>query len=93
LAGILSPVNMAHMCVAEALSNLVFVKISELADIKCSGNWMWPAKLPGEGYKMYEACLALSKVLRELRIGIDGEKLTHDRLCANRGGNAGVAEM
>ncbi|KAL7738776.1 hypothetical protein ACLKA6_001175 [Drosophila palustris] len=74
IMGILSPVNMAHMCVAEALSNLVFVKISELADIKCSGNWMWPAKLPGEGYKMYEACLALSKVMRELRIGIDGGK-------------------
>ncbi|KAH8403545.1 hypothetical protein KR215_009748 [Drosophila sulfurigaster] len=74
IIGIVSPVNMAHMCVAEALSNLVFVKITELADIKCSGNWMWAAKLPGEGYKMYEACLALSQVLRELRIGIDGGK-------------------
>lgn len=62
------------MCVAEALSNLVFVKISDLADIKCSGNWMWAAKLPGEGYKMYEACLALSTLLQEMRVGIDGGK-------------------
>ncbi|KAH8404357.1 hypothetical protein KR222_004912 [Zaprionus bogoriensis] len=74
LKGILSPINMAHMCVAEALSNLVFVKISELADIKCSGNWMWAAKLPGEGFKLYEACYALSQVLQELHIGIDGGK-------------------
>ncbi|KAH8375088.1 hypothetical protein KR093_003699 [Drosophila rubida] len=74
IIGIVSPVNMAQMCVAEALSNLVFVKITELADIKCSGNWMWAAKLPGEGYKMYEACLALTQVLRELQIGIDGGK-------------------
>ncbi|KAH8281203.1 hypothetical protein KR044_001905 [Drosophila immigrans] len=74
IIGIVSPVNMAHMCVAEALSNLVFVKISELADIKCSGNWMWAAKLTGEGFKMYEACRALSHVLRELRIGVDGGK-------------------
>ncbi|XP_030241887.1 phosphoribosylformylglycinamidine synthase isoform X2 [Drosophila navojoa] len=74
IMGLLSPVNMAHMCVAEALSNLVFVKISDLADIKCSGNWMWAAKLPGEGYKMYEACLALSTLLQELRVGIDGGK-------------------
>lgn len=74
IAGLLSPVNMAHMCVAEALSNLVFVKISDIADIKCSGNWMWAAKLPGEGYKMYEACLSLSNFLQQLRIGIDGGK-------------------
>ncbi|ALC38170.1 ade2 [Drosophila busckii] len=74
IKGLLSPVAMAHMCVAEALSNLVFVKISALADIKCSGNWMWAAKLPGEGYKMYEACQALSDLLLKLRIGIDGGK-------------------
>ncbi|EDW63604.1 phosphoribosylformylglycinamidine synthase [Drosophila virilis] len=74
IMGLISPQNMAHMCVAEALSNLVFVKITEMADIKCSGNWMWAAKLSGEGYKMYQACLALSKVLQELRIGIDGGK-------------------
>lgn len=72
--GILSPVNMAHMCVAEAVSNLVFVKISDIGDIKCSGNWMWAAKLEGEGYKLYEACAAVSRVLSELRIGIDGGK-------------------
>lgn len=37
------------MTVAEALSNLVFAAITDLRDVKCSGNWMWAAKLPGEG--------------------------------------------
>lgn len=36
------------MTVAEALTNLAFVCISELRDVKCSGNWMWAAKLSGE---------------------------------------------
>ncbi|KAH8240983.1 hypothetical protein KR026_009751 [Drosophila bipectinata] len=74
LKGLLDPAAMARMCVAEAISNLVFVKISELADVKCSGNWMWAAKLPGEGAKMYDACKELCSVLEELHIAIDGGK-------------------
>lgn len=38
------------MTMAEALSNLVFAAITDLRDVKCSGNWMWAAKLPGEGF-------------------------------------------
>lgn len=64
----------ARMSVAEAISNLAFVKISELADVKCSGNWMWAAKLPGEGAKMYEACKAMCKIMSDLSIAIDGGK-------------------
>lgn len=41
------------MTVAEALSNLVFAAITDLRDVKCSGNWMWAAKLPGEGSTKY----------------------------------------
>ncbi|XP_020810796.1 phosphoribosylformylglycinamidine synthase [Drosophila serrata] len=74
LKGLLDPAAMARMCVAEALSNLVFVKISELADVKCSGNWMWAAKLPGEGAKMFDACKELCQILEELHIAIDGGK-------------------
>lgn len=62
------------MSAAEALTNLVFVKISDIADIKCSANWMWAAKLEGEGSKLYDACSAVCQVLKELRIGIDGGK-------------------
>lgn len=41
IKGLLSAKAGARMSVAEAISNLVFVGISELADVKCSGNWMW----------------------------------------------------
>lgn len=72
--GLLNAESMARMCVAEALSNLVFVKISELADVKCSGNWMWAAKLPGEGAKLFDACTEMCKIMKELHIAVDGGK-------------------
>ena len=64
----------ARMSVAEAISNLVFVKISALADVKCSGNWMWAAKLAGEGAKMYDACEDMCQLMNELNIAVDGGK-------------------
>lgn len=36
---------MAGMTVGEALTNLVWANITGLGDVKCSGNWMWAAKL------------------------------------------------
>lgn len=64
----------ARMSVAEAISNLAFVKVTELADVKCSGNWMWAAKLSGEGAKMYEACRAMCDIMSQLNIAVDGGK-------------------
>jgi phosphoribosylformylglycinamidine synthase len=64
----------ARMSVAEALSNLVFVGISELSDVKCSGNWMWAAKLPGEGARMVDACKAMCRIMSEVGIAVDGGK-------------------
>lgn len=72
--GLISAEAGARMSVAEAISNLAFVKISELADVKCSGNWMWAAKLPGEGAKMFEACEAMCDIMSELNIAVDGGK-------------------
>ncbi|XP_055709547.1 phosphoribosylformylglycinamidine synthase [Phlebotomus papatasi] len=74
IKGLISPEAGARMSVAEALSNLVFVGISALADVKCSGNWMWAAKLPGEGLKLYEACQAMCSFMKELNIAVDGGK-------------------
>ncbi|XP_054745136.1 phosphoribosylformylglycinamidine synthase [Anastrepha obliqua] len=74
IKGILSASAMARMCVAEALSNLVFVKITELADVKCSGNWMWAAKLSGEGARLYDACKEMCQIMQELHIAVDGGK-------------------
>lgn len=74
IKGLLNAEAGARMSIAEALSNLVFVKISALADVKCSGNWMWAAKLPGEGAKMFDACTAMCKMMQELNIAVDGGK-------------------
>lgn len=43
-------------------------------DVKCSGNWMWAAKLPGEGACLWDACKALCEVLGQLGVAIDGGK-------------------
>ncbi|UCH44063.1 MAG: phosphoribosylformylglycinamidine synthase, partial [Nitrospiraceae bacterium] len=71
---LLNPAAMARLSVGEALTNMVWAKISALEDIKCSGNWMWAAKLPGEGARLYDAAVALSEVLTKLGIAIDGGK-------------------
>ncbi|KYN43813.1 Phosphoribosylformylglycinamidine synthase [Trachymyrmex septentrionalis] len=74
IKGLVNDAAGARMTVAEALSNLVFAQISVLQDVKCSGNWMWPAKLPGEGSALYKACSAMCSVMKELGIAIDGGK-------------------
>eukprot|EP00435_Cladocopium_sp_Y103_P002519 s915_g1.t1 len=69
-----SCISMARLAVAEALTNLAWIRIPTLDSIKASGNWMWAAKLPGEGPKMYDIAEALSNIMVELGIAIDGGK-------------------
>ncbi|MDP3048468.1 MAG: phosphoribosylformylglycinamidine synthase [Thermodesulfovibrionales bacterium] len=71
---LINPPAMARLSVGEALTNIVWAKISKLEDIKCSGNWMWAAKLPGEGARLYDAAVALRDIMLELGIAIDGGK-------------------
>ena len=72
--GLLDPGAMARMSVGEALTNLLWAQVSALEDVKCSGNWMWAAKLPGEGAALYDAARSLVEVMLELGIAIDGGK-------------------
>ncbi len=74
IKGLLDPVSMARMTVGEALTNLVWARVSALEDVKCSGNWMWAAKLPGEGAALHDAAAAMSQVMEELGIAVDGGK-------------------
>ncbi len=74
IKGLMSPQAMARMSVGEALTNILWAKVSSLEDIKCSGNWMWAAKLPGEGARLYDAAVALRDIMIELGIAIDGGK-------------------
>ena len=74
IKGLIDSAAMARMTVAEVMTNLVWAKISKIEDIKASGNWMYAAKLPGEGPKMYDACEALRDSLIIFGAGIDGGK-------------------
>ena len=74
IKGLVSSSAMARMTVAEAMTNIMWAKISKIEDIKASGNWMYAAKLAGEGAKMYDACEALRDSLLALGCGIDGGK-------------------
>jgi phosphoribosylformylglycinamidine synthase len=74
IKGLIDSAAMARMTVAEAMTNMMWAKISAIEDIKCSGNWMYAAKLAGEGAKMYDACEALRDSLAFLGVGIDGGK-------------------
>ncbi|KAM7492012.1 hypothetical protein LguiA_034933 [Lonicera macranthoides] len=74
IKGLLDPKAMARLAVGEALTNLVWAKVTSLSDVKASGNWMYAAKLDGEGAAMYDAAIALSEAMIELEIAIDGGK-------------------
>jgi len=65
---------MARLAVAESLTNLVWAPVSGLEDVKCSANWMWAAKLPGEGAALYDAAVAMQQIMLELGIAADGGK-------------------
>ncbi|XP_008405528.1 phosphoribosylformylglycinamidine synthase isoform X1 [Poecilia reticulata] len=72
--GLVCPAAGARMAVGEALTNLLFARVTALKDVKCSGNWMWAAKLPGEGACLWDACKAMCEVMGQLGVAIDGGK-------------------
>ncbi|HYA89103.1 MAG TPA: phosphoribosylformylglycinamidine synthase [Nitrospirota bacterium] len=71
---LIDPAAMARMSVGEALTNIVWAQVSALSDIRCSANWMWAPKLPGEGSRLYDAAVAMRDVMIELGIAVDGGK-------------------
>ncbi len=71
---LLDPAAGARIAVGEMLTNIVWAKLSALKDIKCSANWMWAPKLPGEGVALYEAAQAMRDIMLDLKIAVDGGK-------------------
>ncbi|XP_063883180.1 phosphoribosylformylglycinamidine synthase-like isoform X3 [Scylla paramamosain] len=71
---LVNPQAGARLTVLEAVANLAAAPVSHLKDVKCSANWMWPAKLPGEGWSLYQACEAMCDVLKAVGVGVDGGK-------------------
>ena len=71
---LVDPAAGARMAVGEALTNLVWAKIEDLQQVKCSANWMWAPKLPGEGAAIYDAARAMRDVMIEVGMAVDGGK-------------------
>ncbi|XP_018017115.1 phosphoribosylformylglycinamidine synthase isoform X2 [Hyalella azteca] len=69
-----NPAAGARLSLMEALAGLCMAPITTFKDIKCSVNWMWPAKLKGEGYAMYVACSSLCSLMVHLGVAVDGGK-------------------
>uniref|UniRef100_A0A8C4WL78 Phosphoribosylformylglycinamidine synthase n=1 Tax=Gopherus evgoodei TaxID=1825980 RepID=A0A8C4WL78_9SAUR len=74
LKGLIDPGAGARLAVGEALTNLVFARVTDLRDVKCSGNWMWAAKQAGEGAALVDACGAMCQVMAQLGVAVDGGK-------------------
>lgn len=70
----ISPEAGARMAIAEMLTNLASVRVSDTREITCRVNCMWAAKLPGEGARLYEAYHALSATLTQLSVAPTGGK-------------------
>ncbi|HYE22106.1 MAG TPA: phosphoribosylformylglycinamidine synthase subunit PurQ, partial [Verrucomicrobiae bacterium] len=60
--------------------------------IKCSGNWMWAAKKPGEGPRLLEAAEAAERLMIMLGMAIDGGKDSLS-MAVKLIGEAGVEEI
>ncbi|XP_058684509.1 phosphoribosylformylglycinamidine synthase isoform X4 [Poecile atricapillus] len=74
IKGLLDPAAGARLALAEAITNLVFARVTHLKDVKCSGNWMWGSKWGSEGGALVAACDALVATMRRLGVAIDGGK-------------------
>jgi phosphoribosylformylglycinamidine synthase len=74
IKGLVDTAAMARLSLGEALTNLVWAPVSALEDVRCSANWMWAAKLPGEGAALYDAAAAMRDMMIELGIAVDGGK-------------------
>jgi len=71
---LVDPAAGARMAVGEALTNLVWAGIEDLEQVKCSANWMWAPKLPGEGAAIYDAARAMRDAMVTIGIAVDGGK-------------------
>lgn len=65
---------MARLALGEALTNLVWAEITKLSDVKSSGNWMYAAKLDGDGAHLWDACESMRDAMIRLGVAIDGGK-------------------
>ena len=68
------PAAGARMAVGEAWTNLVWARIRDPEQVKCSANWMWAPKLPGEGAALNDAARAMREAMIATGMAVDGGK-------------------
>lgn len=71
---LVDPAAGARMAVGEAWTNLVWARIDDPEQVKCSANWMWAPKLPGEGAAMNDAARAMRDAMIATGMAVDGGK-------------------
>ncbi len=71
---LVDPAAGARMAVGEAWTNLVWAKIDDPEQVKCSANWMWAPKLKGEGAAMNDAARAMRDAMIATGMAVDGGK-------------------
>ncbi|MFA5051234.1 MAG: phosphoribosylformylglycinamidine synthase [Patescibacteria group bacterium] len=71
---LIDPKAGARMSVGEMLTNLMSAGGIDLPKIRCRANWMWPAKLPGEGALLYDAVESMRDAMIAFWIACDGGK-------------------
>ncbi len=71
---LVDPAAGARMAVGEAWTNLVWAKIDDPEQVKCSANWMWAPKLPGEGAALNDAARAMAEAMIATGMAVDGGK-------------------
>jgi len=92
--GLVNPAAMARMSVGEALTNIIWAATTGVDDIRCSANWMWAAKLPGEGAALHDAVAAMAEVMKKIGVAVDGGKdsLSMAAVVAGAGGRSEVVK-
>jgi phosphoribosylformylglycinamidine synthase len=71
---LVNPAAGARMAVGEAWTNLVWARIDDPEQVKCSANWMWAPKLPGEGAALNDAARAMRDAMIATGMAVDGGK-------------------
>ncbi len=71
---LVNPAAGARMAVGECLTNLVWARIDDMEQIKCSANWMWAPKLEGEGAALRDAAEAMAEAMIAVGMAVDGGK-------------------
>ena len=71
---LIDPKAGARMSLGEMLTNMMAAGGINIPAIRCRANWMWPAKMPGEGALVYDAATAMRDAMIELWTACDGGK-------------------